>query len=261
MAVQRTRPLKRDRSAAVEAVRARLGARDPATVRMRDVARVLGVPVTGVYKYFDSIDDVRTALGAPVRVAPLASKVDAAQAFSETFIARAAGPEHIKQVVAELLGDTLEIGPMPVGPKSARAVASAIGKIGDIDVRRTGGPSSMMVTVPVAVDVDVRVGRNYRRKFSATVSMPVKVDIAPTANLQLKVETKKPRRTDIAVSVDVYGLSLKLMRRIGRVDELLRTHSLDYLDKVLNSPEGRAATTIDLGRVIDEAWKRGLVLP
>ena len=50
------------------------------------------------------------------------------------------------------------------------------------------------------------------------------------------------------------------MRRIGRVDTLLRTHALAYLDGVLASPEAQSAMAIDLGRIIDDAWDRGLVL-
>ena len=231
------------------ALRTAFAGRDPSALTLRDIAKALHTTPTGVYRRVDSLDEVRRLF-----VVPAVPR----QTFTEAFVARAAGPEQVGRIVSDIVGDKLEIGPLSVGPKSVKASATARGVVGR-SAARARGPLTVRVDVPVDLDIEVTVGRNYHRRFDAWLQMPLTFDLAVGDDLILRVRPRRPRPDQIAVSVAPAGMSVQLMRRIGRVDTLLRTHALAYLDGVLATAEAQSAMAIDLGRIIDDAWGQGLV--
>ncbi len=250
-------------------VRTWLDGRDPVEVTLRDIARALGIPPTSVYRYFESMDELRAALGGvrrrparvpapaqpPVPVRPQA--VD--RAFADSFISRAIGPEQLGSVVAKLLGESISVGPLAVGPKG-RASAMAVGRFGAVSVRPGASGPVMIVTVPVFLEIDIHLGKRFRRRIGARVAIPLSIVPRIEDSLLLMIEVIRPDPVDIVLDLGVGGVSAAMLRRVGNIDGLLREQTLGMIDGILDSPAGRAATEIDHGVVIDEAWKNGLVL-
>lgn len=244
-------------------VRTWLDGRDPAEVTLRDIARALGIPPTSVYRYFESMDELRAALGGvrrrPARAPRPPRPLVADQAFADSFISRAIGPEQLGSVVAKLLGESISVGPLAVGPKG-RASAMAVGRFGNVTVRPKASGPVMIVTVPVFLEIDIHLGKRLRRRFGARVAIPLSIVPRIENSLLLMIEVIRPDPVDIDLDLGVGGVSAAMLRRVGNIDGLLREQTLGMIDGILDSPAGRAATEIDLGVVIDEAWKNGLVM-
>lgn len=245
------------KQAVVEAARTWLGDRDPATVSLREVARALGTTPTSMYRHFDSMHDLRVALGLQQGTRPVVAEppTSVPESFTDSFVDRAASPERIRTVIAELMGETFSIGPIGVGP-GQRAKAVAQGRVGTIEVVQ--GPNrTLHARVPVSLQIVIVVGR-MRKNVAAHIVVPI--TIAPQVNgaLELLIDVVRPRPSAIAVTLDERRMSANVLK-IGRIDSLLRAQTITYIDTVLDSPAGRAATVIDLGDLIDTAWQPGMI--
>lgn len=226
-----------------------LDGRDPAGVELREIARALDMSPTSVYRYFDSMHDLRTALGMQQPPPPVPA------GFTDQFIERAVSPDRIRSVIADLLGTSLVIGPLAVGPgKRGRAVARGV--VGEITTTRAAG--GLAARIPVGLVIDIEVGR-FQKRISAKVVVPIGITARVTDELALFIDVVRPHPRTIAVDVDALGLSAVVVRKVGRVDNLVRANTLAHIDAVLASPEGKAATTIDIGQMIDDAWAAGVV--
>lgn len=252
------------RHSVIAAARLWLDGRDPAEVSARELARALGMVPTALYRYFDSTEDLQAALRDPARTPPVVRPTPPphTRRFAEAFVARAAGPVQTAAVIARLVGDTVTVGPEQVGPRG-RATAVATGRVGRVSVARLpgGAGSRMLVTVPVALDIEVQLGQKWVKRFDAKVAVPLRIDPVIVDPLQLHIDVTRPQPRDIVVDVELGRLSVALLQAVGNIDGLLREKTLEFVAEVLDSPEAQAATRIDLGQVIDDAWHAGLVFP
>ena len=264
------RGVRPTRYSVVEAAREWLDGRDPAEVTPREIARALGMVPTALYRYFDSTADLQSAIrgsdhGEPATDRPMPLRAAApphTRRFAEAFIARAAGPEQASTLIARLVGDTISVGPEQVGPKG-RATAFATGRVGAVTVTPLPGASeqSMILTIPAALTIEVRLGRRYSKQFGTNIAVPLRITPRITDPLQLDIEVRRPQPQDLVVDIELARFSVALLQAVGNIDTLLRERIIEFIDGVLDSPEGQAATRVDLGRVIDDAWNSGLVFP
>ena len=237
------------RQEVLAAARVWLDGRDPAGVGLREIARALDMSSTSIYRYFDSMHDLRTALGMQQ------PKPEVPAGFTDQFVERAMSPDHIHSVIADLLGTSLVIGPLAVGPgKRGRAVARGV--VGDIATTRAA--RGLAAKIPVGLVIDIEVGR-FQKRICAKVVVPIGISARVKDDLTLVIDVARPHPRAISVDVDALGLSAVVVRKVGKVDDLVRANTLAHIDAVLASPEGKAATTIDIGQMIDDAWAAGVV--
>ena len=153
-----------------------------------------------------------------------------------------ATPERARSVVAELVGPTLDFGPVPAGP-GGMATATAHGRVGRLRAESLTG-SLVRVTVPVGLDLDVVVGR---REVPVDVTLEVRIGLrsclAPGAD-EVVVEVDELGPADIDVRSRASGVGGVIVRRLGDLDNEIRHHVIRWVTDLLTRPEAVAARRI-----------------
>jgi hypothetical protein len=153
-----------------------------------------------------------------------------------------ATPARAKSVVSDLLGPTLDFGPVPAGP-GGMATATAHGRVGRLSAESTAA-THVRVTVPVRLDLAVVVGR---REIPVDVTLSVRIGLgaclAPGAD-EVVVEVDELGPGDIDVDTRASGVGGVIVRRLGDIDNEIRHHVIHYVTELLARPEAVAARHI-----------------
>jgi hypothetical protein len=181
---------------------------------------------------------------------------ETAQRFASAFLSTIVTAERAADIVARLVGPVVRFGPEPVGPRGL-ATATAEGRPGRIEGRRLDG-GTVLVSVPVALDVEVAVGD---RSVRQDIEIDVRVRVHPrlTADLTVTADVEPVGRHDVDVRGGG-GVTGVLLRRLGLEGEV-RAHVVDHVRDVLATPPAQAACRIDLAELAERAWDTALVLP
>ncbi|WP_146251215.1 hypothetical protein [Nocardia tenerifensis] len=180
-------------------------------------------------------------------------------AFADEVLRAAARPERIAAVVARILGDRLDIGPVPLGPGgvlTARAVGTPEHiriEPSDTDCREVG------VVVPISLRLDVSLGAVSAR-FIAGVRVRTRITLVPDQPCALLFLQDEVRRSDVVARVHGENVLGKLAERAGGIDAIVVDHVVDYANSLFTSPELAELRRIDVADLIDRAWNAGLIL-
>lgn len=179
-------------------------------------------------------------------------------AFARSFLETVVTAERAAEIVAGIVGPVVRFGPVPVGPH-AMATATAEGRLGQVRGHRRLDAGALVVTVAVALRIAVRLGE---KTLPAQADLLVRVRLRPrlVATPALAVDVDPIEDRDVAVETYTNGVSGVFLRRLGNLDDEIRTHARDYVADLLDTGPARAARHIDILAVVDRAWDHGLVV-
>ena len=179
--------------------------------------------------------------------------------FTRLVLLAAAPPDRVGEVVAQLIGNHINIGPLEVGPGGI-ASATAEGTRGQVSVAICVHDYwRQMVTVPIALSVDVHLAkRNVRYRGEVEVQTRFRLRLDPPCTVT--VELEKVQQQHIRTSVDPLGVGARLIGWIGGVHEIVAEQVLCYVENLMSSPEFVAAMHIDVMGLLKRAWDANLVV-
>jgi hypothetical protein len=183
----------------------------------------------------------------------------AAEEFVRLTLAAAAPPQRVSEVVARLVSDEINIGPISAGPCEA-ASANAIGVPGAVHAELSDDPMwDQIVTIPIDLSVLVEVAGGIARfKGPVQVQTRIRLQIEPPCDVVVHVEDV--RAHNVTTAVEAVGLSARIVGRLGRIDDVVVDQVVTYVNDLIHSPGFEAALHIDVTRLLGRAWESDLVI-
>lgn len=179
--------------------------------------------------------------------------------FAVRVLAASASPRRIASVVADILGDRVEIRGHRVGPNGV-GVASAIGEPGPIEATPSTSPRwDVDVTVPVQLRVRVQVAGGTAR-YKIALRVQTRIKLVPVEPCSVFVRIEEIRQKDIDADVNPRGMPSRLVGFVGRINNVVAAEVVTYINDLFGSPEVLAVRKIDVARMIDRAWDAGFVV-
>ena len=174
--------------------------------------------------------------------------------FGAAFVPLAVSDERVRSAVAEIAGDTIEVGPLPAGPGGV-AGARAKGTIREvvIEADRSGEPLRFAVTLEVDLTLRVEVA-GVPHRYQADVVVRLRLSVWARPPLGLFIDVAPFGAADVTCRVRADGVRAKVLQRLGRVDDEIRANVARVVNERLASDAGRAAREIDLLPLIEQAW-------
>ncbi|MFF3228367.1 hypothetical protein ACFYV7_36615 [Nocardia suismassiliense] len=179
-------------------------------------------------------------------------------AFADNLLRAATRPERIAEVVAEIIGDHIETGPIAVGPGGFFS-AIAAGRTERVQV----APSEtdcceMAVLVPVTLRIQAGLG-GISAHYLAAASVRTRVTLVPDAPCALVVRHRLISREDVVTKVRAQNVLARLTEPFARLNSLVADQVVAYVNNLMISPRVRELSRIDVAEVIERAWDTGLV--
>jgi hypothetical protein len=180
------------------------------------------------------------------------------QDFGAALIDESVTAARIEHAVAEVAGDRVEVGPLPVGPGDAASVM-AKGTIGRPTAAagepEADGTRRFTVTIPVELNLSVKVAGTLHR-FESTVRVHLRLAVhAARDPLSLLIDITAPEPFDLEVDVRASGIVARVLGRLGNVDAKIRKEVVGFIAAQLDAPAAKAATVIDIGSTVEQMWK------
>jgi hypothetical protein len=174
--------------------------------------------------------------------------------FGRKFFDIAVTEDRVAAGFATVAGEEFEIGPIAQGPGRFARVSAKV-KIQEPQVRRTFGEMiTFAVRIPLAIDmvIDLRLDKP---RFMVAGEINLRATARAAEPLLLIIDVDKPRPSDIKVHVSGTSLRAEVVRIIGGVDQEIRRFIAKHVADQIDSPEARAAQTIDVAKELDTTWK------
>ncbi len=179
--------------------------------------------------------------------------------FVRRTLAAAAPPKRVSEVVAQLVGDKIRIGPISAGPCEA-ASANAIGVPGAVHAELCDDAVwDQIVTIPIDLSVLVEVAGGIA-KFRGPVQVQTRIRLQIEQPCDVIVEVEDVQAHNITTAVEGIGLSARLVGRLGHIDDIVAEQVLTYVNDLIRSPEFEAALHIDVTGLLMRAWEADLVI-
>lgn len=174
--------------------------------------------------------------------------------FGAAFFTRAVTAERVAATVARVAGETIEVGPLPVGPGGI-ATAKAVGKVLPIEAEQIStAPITHRVRIPVALDLEVRLaGQKHRFSGSLTLTLVIaaRAEVDP---LRVLIDIAPLTQQDVALRMDASGLQARILKRLGDMDNEIREQVTRVVGDLLEAPAAQEVRVIDIARIIDDVW-------
>jgi hypothetical protein len=173
------------------------------------------------------------------------------------FVTHVVTPERVAATIAHVAGDEVRVGPMNAGPGGAASV-TATGKIGTVSAKNSwrAGPLSFEATIPIALNLDVRVaGASHR--YNGKLSIALRITLRALAPVTLAFDIDPVLPGDVGVELSADGMRAKVLQRIGGIDDEVRRAVASTVTERLGSEAAQAVRLIDILRYVGDAWKIG----
>ncbi|WP_101946709.1 hypothetical protein [Mycobacterium sp. 3519A] len=173
--------------------------------------------------------------------------------FGRKFFETAVSEERVGGAIAEIAGDSFEIGPIAQGPGKFAKVTAKV-RIMDPRVTRTVGELiTFDIRIPLEIDmvVDLRIDRP---KFMVFGEIALRATARAAEPLLLILDFDKPRSSNISIHVTSKSLRAELVRILGNIDAEIRRFIAAHVASEIDSPASQKAKVIDVATSIDAAW-------
>jgi hypothetical protein len=181
------------------------------------------------------------------------------EVFAARVLGVSAAPDRIAGVIAQIIGDGIEIKDERVGP-SGIGIASAVGEPGEIEALRSShGDWDVEVMVPVQLRVNVQVAGATAR-YRIAVRVHTRIRLVPVPPCAVFVEIADIGREHIEAVVDPEGMPSRIVGWVGNINSVVGDKVVAYINDLFDSPEVLAVRRIDVARMIDRAWDAGFVV-
>ncbi|WP_378730709.1 hypothetical protein [Nocardia brasiliensis] len=179
-------------------------------------------------------------------------------AFADNLLRAATRPERIAEVVAEIIGDHIETGPIAVGPGGLFS-AIATGRTERVQVASSETDCcEMSVLVPVTFRIQAGLG-GISAHYLAAACVQTRVTLVPDAPCALLVRHQLISRQDVVTKVRPQNVLARLTEPFARLNSLVADQVVAYVNTLVTSPRVRELSRIDVAELIERAWETGLL--
>lgn len=176
--------------------------------------------------------------------------------FGVRLVTAAVTPARVARQVADVAGDTIEIGPMAAGPGGV-ATARATGRVEPPDVEHVDhNPLAFVARLSIALALEIDLA-GRRHEYRGRIELPLRLSVLAAEPLSLVVDVDEVEAADVRVRLDASGMRAKVLGRVGGIDEEVRGQVVRVVQERVQSDAARAARTIDVLALVDQAWPAG----
>lgn len=174
--------------------------------------------------------------------------------FGHEYIRRVLHKDRILQMVNDVLGPEIRLGPIGAGPGRKAATISAVGTF-----RQTKGeelPGDLLayrVYLPISLvfDIDLRVDKH---RFTADVVVPLTLTVHTVAPLRIRIDITVPGEDEVALTLQSDTRRGAVLQKVARLEPELKRFLVKVVRTELAKPYVRRATDFDMAELIDRAW-------
>ncbi len=179
--------------------------------------------------------------------------------FARHVLTAAMPPDRVASVIAHILGDRIEIGPIRVGPAGV-AYATVHGVPGVVDAAYCDDPDwTIAVSVPVSLNVRVHLaGRPARYRIDLNVRTRIRQVLEEPCTVIIEMDDV--RRGDVDASVNPHGMPSRVLGWIGNINSQVGDQVVSYFNDLVSSPAVVEVRRINVADLIGRAWDAGLVV-
>lgn len=176
------------------------------------------------------------------------------EAFGVEYIRRILHKKRVLQLVNQVLGDRIELGPIGAGPGRSFATVSVVGTY-----RQTKGeliPGDVLayrVYLPISVvfDLDMRVDRH---RFNADVVVPLVLSARIESPLTICIDIATPSEDDVALTLHTPTRRGTVLQKLTGLESELKRFLVKVVRTELDKPYVQRATHLDMEALVDGAW-------
>jgi hypothetical protein len=174
-------------------------------------------------------------------------------AWGRAFLESAVTGGRIHRAVADIAGDTVEMGPIQAGPGGA-ATVHVVGHIRAIDV--VPRPDALVsYTATLTIDLELAIKASGTHRFTGTVTVPLVLTARTAVDpLALIIDVDRVRGRDIGTKLHTDGLKSKIVQRVGNVDGEVRKHVSRIVNERIESEAAVKARVIEVLAAVDDLW-------
>lgn len=196
----------------------------------------------------------RTDLAAPIHHEDPAPGEISYEAFGVEYIRRVLHKERVLRLVNEVLGETIELGPIGAGPGRSFATVSVVGTYRPAKGEEIPGDLlTYRVFLPISVvfDLDMRVDR---LRFNADVVVPLTMSVHIDAPLTIRIDIAVPGEDEIALNLQTPTRRGTVLQKLAGLESELKRFLIKVVRTELAKPYVRRATHLDMEELINGAW-------
>ena len=174
--------------------------------------------------------------------------------WGERFFASAVSAERVLAGINVLAGQTIDVGPMGVGPGRVVKV-TAVGEIGTaVGERVSDSPVAFAVTLPASLEFAIDLGVDTHR-FTAELLIPLILTARAREDLSIIIDVTPPRASEVGCRLKAQGLRASITQHAANVEGELKRFVSKYVSREIEKPYVVKARTIDVSGAIDKAMQ------
>ncbi len=174
--------------------------------------------------------------------------------FGSAYIRQVLHKQRILSMINDVLGPTIELGPIGAGPGRKAATVTVVGAFGQTTGEEIPGELlAYRVSLPISVvfDIDMRVDKH---RFEADVVVPLTLTVHTVAPLRVRIDITVPGPEEVDLTLQAGSRRGAVLQKLAGLEAELRRFLVKVVRTELAKPYVRRATDFDMAALIDEAW-------
>lgn len=174
--------------------------------------------------------------------------------FGAAYIRQVLHKQRILSMINDVLGPTIELGPIGAGPGRKAATVTVVGAFGETTGEEIPGDIlAYRVFLPISVvfDIDMRVDKH---RFVADVGVPLTLTVHTVAPLRVRIDITVPGAEEVELALQAGTRRGAVLQKVAGLEAELRRFLVKVVRTELAKPYVRRATDFDMAGLIDEAW-------
>jgi hypothetical protein len=175
--------------------------------------------------------------------------------FGVEWVRRILGKDRVVRMINEILGETIQLGPIGAGPGRQFATVSVLGTYRECKGEEIAGDVlTYKVFLPISVvfDLDMRVDR---QRFNADVVVPLVLSVHAEHPLRIRIDIAVPRPEDVALTLQAGTRRGAVLQKLAGIETELRRFLVKVVQVELAKPYVERATHLDIAALVDDAWE------
>ncbi|MFL6088515.1 MAG: hypothetical protein ACJ71Z_00040 [Aeromicrobium sp.] len=183
--------------------------------------------------------------------------------FGSAYIRGVLNRDRVMSMVNDVLGPTIELGPIGAGPGRKAATVTVVGTFGETTGEEIPGDLlayRVFLPISVAFDIDMRVDKH---RFVADVVVPLTLTIHTIAPLRVRIDITVPGEDEVVLNLQASSRRGAMLQKLAGLEAELRRFLVKVVRTELAKPYVRRATDFDMAALIDDAWEgiSAVILP
>jgi hypothetical protein len=173
--------------------------------------------------------------------------------FGRKFFEIAVSEERVCGAIAEIAGDSFEMGPMGQGPGKIAKVTAKVRIQYPRVTRKLGELITFAIRIPLEIDmvVDLRIDKP---RFMVFGEIALRATARAADPLLLILDVEKPRPSDISIHVTSKSLRGEVLRIVAGVDAEVKRFIAAHVSDEIDSPASQKAKIIDVADRVAASW-------